>query len=101
MSVEGMQFIIGRAVTNAVFREQLRADPVGVATALGTSQNYTFEPAELDAMKDMDWEGLGGVAHDLDERISRIKIAGMRLGANDEEETCGCVNTGNHICPCK
>lgn len=98
MSAEGMQFIIGRAVTNPAFRDQLRADPVAVATAIGSTQNYAFDHEELDALKAMDWDGLDGVAHDLDQRISRVRIASLHLSA-DEEETCGCVNTGDKKCP--
>ena len=99
MSAEAVQFIIGRAVTNPSFRDQLQADPDGVVAAFATREHYEFTGDEVDAIRAMDWQGLTGVAHDLDQRISRARISTTILGA--DEETCGCVKVGTKDCTCK
>lgn len=69
MSLEAVQRIMGRAVTDAAFREALVANPDEV---LG-SRDVT--PQEIDALKAMDWGAVSAVGLDLEQRISRFGLA--------------------------
>lgn len=88
MSLEGVQFIIGKAVTDQTFREQLKRDTDFMIGAVSTRHDYTFTDEEVEALKGMDWDGLEAVGHDLDQRVSR-----MRGSFTAATGTCDCTPT--------
>lgn len=88
MSLQGVQFVIGKAATDAAFRQRLKADPEVMLGHVTARYSYDFTADEVGALKAMDWDGLDGVAHDLDERISRMSVRGSRLAP---DPTCACT----------
>jgi len=68
MALEGVQMIIGRAIMDPEFREQLKTDPDSVFA----TRNIT--PEEAEALKAMDWDSLEPASRDLDERVSRMAL---------------------------
>ena len=66
MSLEAVQRIIGRAVTDTEFREALKSQPDEVLK----DRDVTSE--ESQALKGMDWESVSSVSLDLDTRVSRM-----------------------------
>lgn len=89
MSLQGMQFIIGRAVTDAGFRENLKADPEFMVENVKKRWNYDFTDEEVQALKAMNWDELSGVGNELDQRISRMRRSSV-LEA-DPQPTCSCT----------
>ena len=71
MSKEALQSVIGKAVTDAQFRNTLFADP---DTALA---GYDLTPSEIAALKAIDAETLDNVAGDLDDRMSKVSIGAV------------------------
>ncbi len=65
MSVEAVKEIIGRAVADAEFRQQLLHDP---AEAL---KGYDLSEEEAALLKDLPGENFEAAAGELEERISR------------------------------
>lgn len=88
MSLQAVQFVIGKAATDAAFREKLKADPAEMVGHVSARYSYEFTPDEVTALGAMDWDGLDGVAHDLDERISRMSVRGSRMAP---DPTCACT----------
>jgi hypothetical protein len=74
MSREAVQAVIGKAVTESEFRELLFANP---DEAL---EGYELTEEEVAALKAIDAETMESFAGDLDERISRMLIAGAGFG---------------------
>ncbi len=68
-SLEAVQRIIGRAVTDKAFRDELKNSPDDVFN------DRDVTPEEIQALKNMDWDAVGSVALDLDARISRMGFA--------------------------
>jgi hypothetical protein len=68
MSKEVVQQIIGRAVTDAEFRNNLFADP---DKAL---EGYDLTEQEIAGLKTLDAETMDTMAGNLDERISKWKV---------------------------
>ena len=68
MSMVYMQAVIGKAVVDSGFREQLKANPDTVLDA----RQLTDE--EKDALKHMNWDAVASVGTDLDQRVSRMVI---------------------------
>ena len=71
MSIESIQSIIGRAMTESEYRELLFSDP---NKAL---EGYELTEEETNALKGMEREKFDAVAGELEERISR---AGFLMG---------------------
>jgi hypothetical protein len=69
MSLQAVQRIIGRAVTDSEFRNLLKSDPETVY------HGRDVTPDEIQALSTMDWDAVGSVARDLDARISRMGVA--------------------------
>lgn len=91
MTLQGVQFVIGKAATDGAFRSRLKTDMDEMLYNVSVRYSHEFTPEEATALKAMDWDGLEGVAHDLDERISRMTVRrGRSLGA-DPNPTCSCV----------
>jgi hypothetical protein len=65
MSLEAVQQVIGRAVIDAEFRQQLIDD------ARAACQGYDLTEEELDALEALDSESLKAFAGTLDVRISK------------------------------
>lgn len=63
MSHEAISIIIGRAVTDAEFRQQLMKD------AAETCKGYDLTAEELEALEDIDEESLVAFAKSLPERL--------------------------------
>jgi hypothetical protein len=74
MSKEAVEAIIGKAVLDSEWREQLFANPEEV---LG---GYDLTEEEMAALKAIDAETLESFAGTLDERISKAMIAGTGGG---------------------
>jgi hypothetical protein len=75
MSKEAVQAVIGKAVTDSKFREDLFANPDHALSG------YELTEAEIAALKNVDAETLESLAGTLDERISKAFIAGVLAGA--------------------
>jgi hypothetical protein len=68
-TLEAVQRIVGRAVTDAEFRSALKARPESVF------QNRDVTPEEQEALKNMDWDSIGSVGTELEQRVSRMGFA--------------------------
>jgi hypothetical protein len=79
MTQAAVQAVIGRAVTDAGFREALFADP---AQALA---GYDLSAEEMAALEALDAEQVAAFAGTLDERISKSAFA--RMGLPDGGDT--------------
>ena len=66
MSKKALQSVIGRAVTDASFRNSLFADPDTVL------DGYDLTDGEIAALKAIDAETLDNMAGDLDDRMSKV-----------------------------
>ena len=67
-SLEAVQRIIGRAVTDSSFRNLLQTNPDEVFAG----RDVTAE--ETTALRGMNWDAVGSVSRDLDARISRMGV---------------------------
>jgi hypothetical protein len=65
MSLEAVQQVIGRAITDAEFRQQLIDD------ARSACQGYELTDDELNALEALDAESMKAFAGTLDARISK------------------------------
>jgi hypothetical protein len=74
VSLTAVQSIIGRAVMNPEFREQLKADPDAVLAERDVT------PDEIAAIKAIDWDSLASVGTDLEQRVSRFGITRAAAG---------------------
>ncbi len=74
MSKEAVQAVIGKAVTDSKFREQLFASPDEALSG------YELTEAEIAALKSIDSESMEVLAGSLDERISKAFVAGWAAG---------------------
>ncbi|HTE85864.1 MAG TPA: Os1348 family NHLP clan protein [Dehalococcoidia bacterium] len=75
MSLNAVQGIISRAVTDTEFREALRTNPDAV---LGERD---VTPDEVTAIKAMDWSAVSSVGTDVELRVSRfglVRAAGCK-----------------------
>jgi Ribosomally synthesized peptide prototyped by Frankia Franean1_4349. len=68
-TLEAVQRIVGRAVTDADFREALKTHPDSVFA------NRDVTPEEQEALKAMDWDSIGSVGTELEQRVSRMGFA--------------------------
>jgi hypothetical protein len=68
-TLEAVQRIVGRAVTDADFREALKAHPDTVF------ENRDVSAEEQEALKAMDWDSIGSVGTELEQRVSRMGFA--------------------------
>jgi hypothetical protein len=68
-TLEAVQRIVGRAVTDADFREALKTHPESVF------ENRDVTPDEQAALKAMDWDSIGSVGTELEQRVSRMGFA--------------------------
>ncbi|WP_129630622.1 Franean1_4349 family RiPP [Candidatus Oscillochloris fontis] len=71
MSQEAVQQIIGRAVTDAAFRQQL------IDNAKAACKGYDLTPEELEALEALDAESLKVFAGSLDVRITKTAGKGF------------------------
>jgi hypothetical protein len=78
MSKEAVQTIIGQAVVDREFRENLFADPEEVLAG------YELTEEEIVALKAIDAETVESFAGALDERISKAMIASGFAGGSTE-----------------
>ena len=69
MSLEAVQRVIFLGVTNAEFRNALKANP---DEFLGARD---LTPEEIASLKATDWDSISNVGHDLEERVSRFGFA--------------------------
>lgn len=74
MSKEAVQAVIGKAVTDSKFREELFANPDQALSG------YELTEAEMGALKRVDAETLESFAGTLDERISKAFAIGIYAG---------------------
>ena len=74
MSKEAVQAVIGKAVTDSTFREELFANPDQALSG------YELTEAEMAALKNVDAETLESFAGTLDERISKAFAIGIYAG---------------------
>ena len=68
MSLQNVQAVIGRAVTEPEYRNLLFANP---DKAL---EGYQLTPEEIKSLKGLKQEEVGGAMGELEERISRLSI---------------------------
>jgi len=68
-TLEAVQRIVGRAVTDHDFREALKNRPETVFA----ERDVTTE--EQEALKAMDWDSIGSVGVELEQRVSRMGFA--------------------------
>jgi hypothetical protein len=68
--------LVGRAVSDPAFRQDLLADPEGVARREG----YALSPQEMATLKQMSTEGEEAFSRGLDERLSK---SGFLLSPGD------------------
>ncbi len=82
MSIESVQKIIGRAMTEAEFRDLLFNDP---AKALA---DYELTEDESNALKELERKNFDTVAQELEQRISRARFGGPGFvrGLNPQPE---------------
>jgi len=71
VSLEAVQMIIGRAATDAEFREAL------IENAAEACQGYDLTPEELEALEALDAESLKAFAGTLDKRIQKGPSIGL------------------------
>lgn len=71
MSQSEVERVIGRAVTDAAFREAL------IANAREACKEYNLTEEELSALEALDPESLAAFAGTLDQRISKTGGAGF------------------------
>ncbi len=71
MSIESVQMIIGRAMTEAEFRDLLFSDPVKALA------DYDLTEEESNALKGLERRNFDIVAHELEERVSRARFGGF------------------------
>ena len=71
MSQSEVERVIGRAVTDASFREAL------IKNAREACKEYTLTEDELNALEALDADSLGSFAGTLDKRISKTSGAGF------------------------
>lgn len=76
MAKKTISDLVGRAVSDSAFRQDLLADPEGVARREG----YTLSPQELATLKEISTEGEGAFSRGLDERLSK---SGFLLSPGD------------------
>jgi hypothetical protein len=69
MSLETVQRVIFLAVTNAEFRNALKANPDEFLA------QRELSPEEIVSLKATDWDSVSTVGHDLEERVSRFGFA--------------------------
>jgi hypothetical protein len=74
MSKEAVQAVIGKAVTDGKFREELFANPDHALSG------FELTEAEIAALKNVDAETLESFAGTLDERISKAFAQGIYAG---------------------
>jgi hypothetical protein len=74
MSKEAVQAVIGKAVTDSKFREELFANPEQVLAG------YELTEGEISALKAIDAETMESLAGSLDERISKSLAIGIYAG---------------------
>jgi hypothetical protein len=74
MSKEAVQAVIGKAVTDSKFREELFANPEQALSG------YELTESEMAALKNVDAETLESFAGTLDERISKAFAIGIYAG---------------------
>ncbi len=65
MSQEAVQQVIGRAITDAEFRQQL------IDNARAACAGYDLSESELDALEALDQESMKAFAGKLDARLSK------------------------------
>jgi hypothetical protein len=68
-TLEAVQRIVGRAVTDADFREALKTNPESVFA------NRDVTPDEQAALKNMNWDSIGSIGTELEQRVSRMGFA--------------------------
>jgi hypothetical protein len=76
MAKKTISDLVGRAVSDPAFRQDLLADPEGVARREG----YALSPQEMATLKQMSTEGEGAFSRGLDERLSK---SGFLLSPGD------------------
>jgi hypothetical protein len=74
MSKEAVQAVIGKAVTDSKFREELFAHPDQALSG------YELTEAEIAALRNVDAETMESFAGTLDERISKAFAIGIYAG---------------------
>ncbi|MGH9050057.1 MAG: Os1348 family NHLP clan protein [Acidimicrobiia bacterium] len=94
MSLEGVQFVIGKAVVDSAFRQRLKEDPEYIAGRVKARYEYDLTDEEVAGLTTMDWDGLQEVGHDLDQRVSRMRTSSLMAG-DDPQPTCACTNESN------
>ena len=73
MSKEAVESILGKAVLNASFREELFANPDQVLA------QYDLTAEEVTALRAIDFETMESFAGTLDERISKASISAFAM----------------------
>jgi len=77
MSLEAVQRIIKRAMTDPEFRQALKTDP----DAVFTDRNVT--PQEIQALKALNWDSLSSTAEDAE-----VRAYAMNLGLSRISDGC-------------
>jgi len=93
MAKKTISDLVGRAVSDQAFRQDLLADPEGVARREG----YALSPQEMATLKQMSTEGEEAFSRGLDERLSKsgfllspgdfLRDRGRQVGLVPVEET--------------
>ena len=93
MAKKTISDLVGRAVWDQAFRQDLLADPEGVARREG----YALSPQEMATLKQMSTEGEEAFSRGLDERLSKsgfllspgdfLRDRGRQVGLVPVEET--------------
>jgi hypothetical protein len=78
MSREAVESILGKAVLNSQFREELFANPDEVLA------DYDLTAEEMTALRAIDFETMESFAGTLDERISKLGFGGALFAMIDE-----------------
>jgi hypothetical protein len=68
MSLTAVQAIIGKAIIDPGFREQLKTDPDAVFAIRDVT------PDEMEAIRAMDWDAVSSIGTGLEQRVSRMGI---------------------------